>query len=107
MAKGNISVNSENIFPVIKKWLYSDKDIFIRERVSNACDAITKMKKLVGMGEASIEDEPYYKVELVCDKENKTQTDDRRDCFLRRRVPFCGSHADPGISRTKTERRCL
>ncbi len=74
MAKGNISVNSENIFPVIKKWLYSDKDIFIRELVSNACDAITKMKKLVGMGEASIEGEPYYKVELVCDKENKTLT---------------------------------
>ena len=46
MAKGNISVNSENIFPIIKKWLYSDKDIFLRELVSNGCDAITKLKKL-------------------------------------------------------------
>lgn len=74
MAKGNISVNSENIFPVIKKWLYSDKDIFIRELVSNACDAITKMKKLVSFGEAVIEGEPYYKIDIVCDKENKTLT---------------------------------
>lgn len=74
MAKGNISVNSENIFPVIKKWLYSDKDIFVRELVSNACDAITKMKKLVSLGEATIEGEPYYKVDIVCDKENKTLT---------------------------------
>ncbi len=72
MAKGNISVNSENIFPVIKKWLYSDKDIFLRELVSNACDAITKMKKLASLGEATIEDEPDYKIEIICDKENKT-----------------------------------
>ena len=43
--KGNLSINSENIFPIIKKWLYSDHDIFIRELVSNACDAVTKLKK--------------------------------------------------------------
>ena len=43
--KGNLSINSENIFPIIKKWLYSDHDIFIREIVSNACDAVTKLKK--------------------------------------------------------------
>ena len=45
MAKGNISVDSENLFPIIKKWLYSDKDIFLRELVSNGCDAVTKLKK--------------------------------------------------------------
>ena len=48
---GNLSINSENIFPIIKKWLYSDHDIFYRELVSNGCDAITKLKKLEVMGE--------------------------------------------------------
>ena len=47
---GNLSINSENIFPIIKKWLYSDHDIFVRELVSNGCDAITKLKKLDMMG---------------------------------------------------------
>ena len=51
---GNLSINSENIFPIIKKWLYSDHDIFIRELVSNGCDAITKLKKLDIMGEYDI-----------------------------------------------------
>ena len=52
MAKqGSLSINSENIFPIIKKWLYSDHDIFIRELVSNGCDAVTKLKKLSVMGE--------------------------------------------------------
>ena len=50
--KGTISINAENIMPVIKKWLYSDKDIFVREVVSNGCDAVSKMKRLVAMGEA-------------------------------------------------------
>ncbi len=71
MAKGNISVDSENLFPIIKKWLYSDKDIFLRELVSNACDAITKLKKLSGIGEADVEDNPQYKVIVKVDKENK------------------------------------
>lgn len=71
MAKGNISVDSENLFPIIKKWLYSDKDIFLRELISNACDAVTKLKKLAGIGEASIEDNPAYKVIVTLDKENK------------------------------------
>ncbi|MDD6214030.1 MAG: molecular chaperone HtpG [Firmicutes bacterium] len=70
MAKGNISVNSENIFPVIKKWLYSDKDIFLREIVSNACDAITKLKKLAGIGEAEIGDEKF-RIDITVDKDNK------------------------------------
>ncbi len=72
MAKGNISVNSENIFPIIKKWLYSDKDIFLRELVSNGCDAITKLKKLAGIGEASLGDDENLRVEVVIDKEAKT-----------------------------------
>ena len=49
--KGNLSINSENIFPIIKKWMYSDRDIFIREMISNGCDAITKLKKLALAGE--------------------------------------------------------
>lgn len=58
--KGNLSINSENFLPIIKKWLYTDKDIFVRELVSNACDAVTKLQKLTRMGEAEIpEDEPF------------------------------------------------
>ena len=52
--KGTISINAENIMPVIKKWLYSDKDIFVREVVSNGCDAVSKMKRLISMGEAKL-----------------------------------------------------
>ena len=71
MAKGNISVDSENLFPIIKQWLYSDKDIFLRELVSNACDAITKLKKLSGIGEANVEDNPEYRVDVTVDKKHK------------------------------------
>lgn len=71
MAQGNISVNSENIFPVIKKWLYSDKDIFLRELVSNACDAITKLKKLSGIGEAKVPADEKYRIDVTIDKDNK------------------------------------
>ncbi len=74
MAKGNISVNSENIFPIIKKWLYSDKDIFLRELVSNGCDAITKLKKLTSLGEAKVKPNEQYRVDVVLDKEAKTLT---------------------------------
>lgn len=74
MAKGNISVNSENIFPIIKKWLYSDKDIFLRELVSNGCDAITKLKKLSNIGEAKIGEDEKLFVEVTVDKEAKTIT---------------------------------
>lgn len=72
MAKGNISVNSENIFPIIKKWLYSDKDIFLRELVSNGCDAVTKMKKLVGIGEADDGGDNNYKIEVTIDEKAGT-----------------------------------
>ena len=51
---GSLSINSENIFPIIKKWLYSDHDIFYRELISNGCDAVTKLKKLDMMGEYSL-----------------------------------------------------
>ncbi len=71
MKKGGISVQTENIFPVIKKWLYSDKDIFIRELVSNSCDAITKHKRLVSLSEAE-ESAEEYKVFVTVDKELKT-----------------------------------
>lgn len=71
MAKGNISVDSENLFPIIKKWLYSDKDIFLRELVSNGCDAITKLKKLVGIGEAEVSADENYKVTVSVFKEAK------------------------------------
>lgn len=71
MAKGNISVDSENLFPIIKKWLYSDKDIFLRELVSNACDAVTKLKKLAGIGEANIDSDEKFKVTVTIDKPNK------------------------------------
>ena len=54
--KGNLSIDSENIFPIIKKWVYSDHDIFVRELVSNGCDAITKLKKLDMMGMNSRKD---------------------------------------------------
>ncbi len=68
--KGNLSINSENILPIIKKWLYSDSDIFIRELVSNATDAITKLKLLKDMGEADYED-CDFSVRVTIDKENK------------------------------------
>lgn len=70
--KGKVSIHSENIFPIIKKWLYSDKDIFVRELVSNGCDAIAKHKRLAGMGEAELRDD--YKVIVRVDRENRTLT---------------------------------
>ncbi|MDR3593517.1 molecular chaperone HtpG [Clostridium sp.] len=69
---GNISIDTENIFPIIKKWLYSDKDIFIREVISNACDAISKFQRLVSLGEANTNGDELYKVTVVVNKENKT-----------------------------------
>ena len=72
--KGSLSINSENIFPIIKKWLYSDHDIFYRELISNGCDAITKLQKLDMMGEYSLEDGFKPKIEVVVDPEKKTLT---------------------------------
>ena len=71
---GNLSINSENIFPIIKKWLYSDHDIFFRELISNGCDAITKLKKLDMMGEYPIPSDTEFKVKVVTNSEDKTLT---------------------------------
>ena len=70
--QGNLSINSENIFPIIKKWLYSDHDIFFRELISNGCDAITKLKKLDMMGEYQILDDTEFKVRVVANDKDKT-----------------------------------
>ena len=73
MAKsGSLSINSENIFPIIKKWLYSDHDIFYRELVSNGCDAITKLKKLSLMGEYEEPEGTEYKVQITVNPKEKT-----------------------------------
>ena len=71
--QGSVSISTENIFPIIKKWLYSEKDIFLREVVSNASDAISKLKKLISVGEASVE-ETEWKIEVSLDKEAGTIT---------------------------------
>ena len=70
--KGNLSIDSENIFPIIKKWVYSDHDIFVRELISNGCDAITKLKKLDIMGEYELPDGYKPKIEVIVNPEEKT-----------------------------------
>ncbi len=69
---GSLSINSENIFPIIKKWLYSDQDIFYRELISNGCDAITKLKKLDMMGEYSLPEDYKPTVKVFVNPEDKT-----------------------------------
>ena len=70
--KGTLSIDSENIFPIIKKWVYSDHDIFVREMVSNGCDAITKLKKLDMMGEYELPEDYKPKIEVIVNPEEKT-----------------------------------
>lgn len=70
--KGNLSINSENFLPIIKKWLYTDKDIFIRELVSNACDAVTKLQKLSLLGEAELAAEENFSIRVILNQEEKT-----------------------------------
>ena len=70
--KGNLSINSENIFPIIKKWLYSDQDIFLRELISNGCDAITKLKKLEIMGEVQFEEDQAFSIQVIANPTEKT-----------------------------------
>ena len=72
MKQGNLSINSENIFPIIKKWMYSDRDIFLRELISNGSDAITKLKKLDIMGEYDMPDDYEASIQVVFSPENKT-----------------------------------
>ncbi len=69
---GSISINTENIFPIIKKWLYSEKDIFIRELVSNASDAISKLKKLDAIGEADLPEDNKFEIKVIVNKNDKT-----------------------------------
>ena len=70
--KGNLSISSENIFPIIKKWVYSDHDIFVREMISNGCDAITKLKKLDMMGEYQMADDYKPQIQVIVNPEEKT-----------------------------------
>ncbi|MGL5348150.1 MAG: molecular chaperone HtpG [Peptostreptococcaceae bacterium] len=69
--RGNISIHTENIFPIIKKWLYSDKDIFVRELISNGCDAVNKYRKLISLGEIEGNKDQEYKINVYIDKENE------------------------------------
>lgn len=71
---GNLSINSENIFPIIKKWLYSDHDIFYRELISNGCDAVVKLKKLEMMGEYTLPEDYKARIDVIVDPEKKTLT---------------------------------
>lgn len=70
--RGSLSINSENIFPIIKKWLYSDHDIFFRELISNGCDAVTKLKKLEVMGEVSLPEDNKFRIDVIVNQEDKT-----------------------------------
>ncbi|MBO4996720.1 MAG: molecular chaperone HtpG [Lachnospira sp.] len=70
--QGSLSINSENIFPIIKKWLYSDHDIFVRELVSNGCDAVTKLKKLDIMGEFNPADDEKYRIDVIASSKDRT-----------------------------------
>lgn len=70
--RGNLSINSENIFPIIKKWLYSDQDIFIREMISNGADAITKLKRLESLGEIDLKEKDNFSIKVILDKKEKT-----------------------------------
>ena len=71
---GGISVETAHIFPIIKKWLYSEKDIFLRELVSNAADAVTKHKRLISLGEIEGSDEDSYRITVTVDKTAGTLT---------------------------------
>ena len=70
--KGNVSINSENMLPIIKKWLYSDKDIFVREVISNGCDAISKLHKLEMMGEYQYPDKFKDSIRILVNPDKKT-----------------------------------
>lgn len=72
--KGSLSINSDNIFPIIKKWLYSDHDIFIRELISNACDAVTKLRKLALIGEYEEPEDTRYRIDVIASPTDKTLT---------------------------------
>lgn len=113
--KGSLSINSENIFPIIKKWLYSDHDIFFRELISNGCDAITKMKKLEMMGEVSLPDDNEWKVTVKVSPEEKTiriidngigMTADEVKQYINQ-IAFSGAQAFVEKYKDKTNEDCI
>ncbi len=108
--KGNLSINSENIFPIIKKWLYSDHDIFVRELVSNGCDAVTKLKKLEMIGEFDREEGEEYFVKVIVSPEDKTiqfidngigMTEEEVDEYINQ-IAFSGAEAFMAQYKDKT-----
>ncbi len=100
LKKGGISVETEHIFPVIKKWLYSEKDIFLREIVSNACDAVIKLRRLASLGQYDAGDETY-RIDVTLDKDAKTLTVSDNcgipdwGCIPRQYGLYCESHQGP------------
>ena len=112
MAKqGSLSITSENIFPVIKKWLYSDHDIFIRELVSNGCDAVTKLKKLEGIGEYEAPEGNEYRVDVIISPKDKTMrfidngigmTEDEVNEYINQ-IAFSGAEAFLAEYKDKTD----
>ncbi len=113
--QGSLSINSENIFPIIKKWLYSDHDIFFRELISNGCDAITKMKKLEMMGEVSLPDDNEWKVTVKVSPEEKTisiidngigMTADEVKQYINQ-IAFSGAQAFVEQYKDKTNEDCI
>ena len=72
--RGTLNINSENMFPIIKKWLYQDHDIFYRELISNGCDAVTKLKKLSLIGEYTAPEDEKYRIDVTVDPEAQTIT---------------------------------
>ena len=113
--QGSLSINSENIFPIIKKWLYSDHDIFFRELISNGCDAITKMKKLEMMGEATLPEDNEWKVTVKVSPEEKTisiidngigMTADEVKQYINQ-IAFSGAQAFVEQYKDKTNEDCI
>ena len=113
--QGRLSINSENIFPIIKKWLYSDHDIFFRELISNGCDAITKMKKLEVMGEVSLPEDNEWKVTVKVSPEEKTisiidngigMTADEVKQYINQ-IAFSGAQAFVEQYKDKTNEDCI
>lgn len=74
ITKGGITVEAEHIFPVIKRWLYSEKEIFLREIVSNACDAVTKLRRLSSLGEVRDLDDSEFRIDVRLDRDARTIT---------------------------------
>ena len=97
---GSLSIDSDNLFPIIKKWLYSDHDIFYRELISNGCDAITKLKKLDMMGEYTLPADFKAKISVTVDPEAKTRNTSARSHFPVRPISFRSTRTSPRTIRS-------